>query len=135
VVAPGQTADVSVRLTAPLTTGSYRSNWMLRNPAGALFGIGTEAASAFWVIINVGDTSTGAGPWQGEYFNNRTLSGTPALTRQDAVIDFNWGSAHLRRSSTPTTSPLGGRPISRSRAGPMSSASSSMTGRGSLSTE
>jgi hypothetical protein len=91
VVAPGETADVSVRLTAPLTTGSYRSNWMLRNPTGPLFGIGPEAASAFWVIINVGDTSTGAGPWQGEYFNNRTLSGSPALTRQDPVIDFNWG--------------------------------------------
>jgi hypothetical protein len=29
--------------------------------------------------------------WQAEYFNNVTLSGTPALTREDAVIDFDWG--------------------------------------------
>jgi hypothetical protein len=31
------------------------------------------------------------GPWQGEYFNNRDLSGNPALVRGDAVLDFNWG--------------------------------------------
>lgn len=30
--------------------------------------------------------------WQGEYFNNRTLSGAPTLARQDGEINFNWGS-------------------------------------------
>ena len=28
--------------------------------------------------------------WQAEYFNNITLQGTPALSRADAAIDFNW---------------------------------------------
>jgi len=28
--------------------------------------------------------------WTGQYFNNETLSGTPALTRTDAHINFNW---------------------------------------------
>lgn len=28
----------------------------------------------------------------GEYFNNRTLAGLPALTRVDATVDFNWGA-------------------------------------------
>lgn len=32
------------------------------------------------------------GEWKGEYFNNLTLSGTPALTRNDDAIDFNWGT-------------------------------------------
>ena len=31
--------------------------------------------------------------WRGEYFNNVTLSGAPALVRDDARVDFNWGSA------------------------------------------
>jgi hypothetical protein len=31
------------------------------------------------------------GPWQGAYFNNQDLSGNPAMVRQDAVINFNWG--------------------------------------------
>jgi len=31
------------------------------------------------------------GPWQGEYFNNRDLSGTSVLVRSDSAVDFNWG--------------------------------------------
>jgi hypothetical protein len=31
--------------------------------------------------------------WRGEYFNNMTLSGAPALVRNDAQIDFNWGNS------------------------------------------
>jgi hypothetical protein len=31
------------------------------------------------------------GPWQGEYFNNRYLSGTPAVVRTDAAVAFDWG--------------------------------------------
>lgn len=29
--------------------------------------------------------------WKGEYFANATLSGSPALTRDDAAISFDWG--------------------------------------------
>jgi len=32
------------------------------------------------------------GPWWAEYFPNRTLSGAPALTRFDQVINFDWGT-------------------------------------------
>lgn len=28
--------------------------------------------------------------WRGEYFNNATLSGFPALVRDDAILDFSW---------------------------------------------
>jgi len=31
------------------------------------------------------------GPWRGEYFTNPSLSGPPALVRDDADINFNWG--------------------------------------------
>lgn len=30
--------------------------------------------------------------WRGEYFNNKTLSGSPALVRDDAQINFSWGA-------------------------------------------
>lgn len=30
--------------------------------------------------------------WKGEYFNNTQQSGTPIMVRDDANIDFNWGS-------------------------------------------
>ena len=29
--------------------------------------------------------------WRGDYWNNMTLSGLPALTRNDPTVDFNWG--------------------------------------------
>jgi hypothetical protein len=52
-VAPGQTVDVSVTLTAPSVNGYQRSYWMLRNPSGTLFGSGSKANEAFYVEIKV----------------------------------------------------------------------------------
>jgi hypothetical protein len=47
-VAPGQTADISVSLTAPGTAGEYRGYWRLRDGSGVLFGLST---GSFWVDI------------------------------------------------------------------------------------
>ncbi len=52
-VAPGQTVDISVNLTAPSVPGAYRGFWMLKNASGAVFGIGTTASKSFWVDIKV----------------------------------------------------------------------------------
>jgi hypothetical protein len=59
-VAPGQTVDVSVPMTAPNAAGNYIGYWKFKNPAGVLFGIGYYASSPWWVQITVkGDTQTG----------------------------------------------------------------------------
>ena len=42
-VAPNQTVDVSVTLTAPTTEKAYSGNWMLRNAAGAVFGFRSDS--------------------------------------------------------------------------------------------
>jgi hypothetical protein len=47
-VAPGQTIDISVNLTAPASAGTYKGNWKLREPGGQTFGLST---GAFWVQI------------------------------------------------------------------------------------
>ena len=52
-VGPGQTVDVSVPLVAPEESGKYVGYWMLRNPAGVLFGYGDQANQAFYVEIKV----------------------------------------------------------------------------------
>lgn len=52
-VAPGGVVDVSVNLKAPASAGKYRGYWKLRNSSGATFGIGPNAATAFWVEVNV----------------------------------------------------------------------------------
>jgi len=57
-VAPGQTVDLSVNLTAPTTSGQYIGYWKLRDGSGNLFGIGWDANRSFWVEINVSSSST-----------------------------------------------------------------------------
>ena len=56
-VAPGETIDVSVELTAPASNGIYRGNWMLSNEKGEQFGIGVNAEKPFWVQITVGEVA------------------------------------------------------------------------------
>ncbi len=61
-VSPGETIDISVSMRAPGTPGSYRGDWKLRNASGVLFGLGSNAASHFYVIIKViTSTTTGDG--------------------------------------------------------------------------
>jgi len=64
-VAPGQTVDVSVTLTAPNVKGYQRSYWMLRNPSGTLFGTGAKANEAFYVEIKVSPESLPHGEVKG----------------------------------------------------------------------
>ena len=52
-VAPGQTVELSVSLTAPTAAGHYIGYWKLRNASGTPFGIGANANKAWWVDINV----------------------------------------------------------------------------------
>lgn len=57
VVAPGQTVDAAVVLTAPLTPGTYRGNWQISNAAGEPFGINGVIEDAFWVQIVVDEAA------------------------------------------------------------------------------
>ena len=56
-IAPEETVDLSVELTAPEGEGTYRGNWQLRNDAGRLFGIGEEWDESFYVRIVVEEGS------------------------------------------------------------------------------
>jgi hypothetical protein len=58
---PGQSVDLSVDMVAPETPGTFQSWWKLRNPSGALFGIGPNNDSAFWVRIIVQGQPVGTG--------------------------------------------------------------------------
>ncbi len=58
-VAPGQTVDIPINLTAPNSTGNYTGYWRLRNASGVLFGVGNGDANIY-VDVNVsGYTITG----------------------------------------------------------------------------
>jgi photosystem II stability/assembly factor-like uncharacterized protein len=58
-----QTVDISVNMVAPSTVGKYRGYWILANPSGQFFGIGSDASKPVWVEINV----SGEAPYEGGY--------------------------------------------------------------------
>ena len=57
-VKPGDSAELSVNLTAPGNRGTYRGYWQLRNQAGKNFGIGGRGDGSFWVEIAVTSPAT-----------------------------------------------------------------------------
>jgi hypothetical protein len=90
-VAPGETIDLKVSFTAPVSAGTYRSEWRLQNAAGKAFGIGSSATGSFWAQIVVGKkTVGGVAEWKGEYFKNAKLRGAPSLIRTDSRVSFDW---------------------------------------------
>ena len=50
-VAPGQTVDISVQMTAPASAGSYKSEWKLQNESGSQFGVGNNCQTPVWAQI------------------------------------------------------------------------------------
>ena len=83
-VAPGQTVDLTVSLTALNAAGSYRGYWMFKNASGALFGIGSQANKPWWVDIKVSGTIT------------PTITNTPGTTTPTATstqtTTSNWNT-------------------------------------------
>ncbi len=51
VTNPGETADLSIDLVAPSAAGSYRGNFVIKNPAGLIMQVDND--SRLWLIINV----------------------------------------------------------------------------------
>lgn len=92
-VKPGETIELKLTLVAPSSVGTYQGNFMLKNAQGQTFGIYTYP---FWVLIMVtssgGSTGSGSGPWKGDYYDSRNLTGRAEMTRYSEKLDFNWGS-------------------------------------------
>ncbi len=69
-------------------------NTIWRRGAPVLFGLafvlGLSIAS-FLSLMPTKGAVAGPVPFQGSYFNNTTLSGTPVLSRMDTTINFDWG--------------------------------------------
>ena len=82
--------------------GLPTGNWTLtRNPGGIkTTGTGTSATISglvtgtyTYTVTNEDNNTSYPGSGTGlnaEYFNNMTLAGTPALSRNDATVNFNW---------------------------------------------
>lgn len=56
-VGAGDTVDLSISLAAPSSEGYYEGDWMLRDPNGNLFGVGSNANQPFWTRIYVSSSA------------------------------------------------------------------------------
>jgi hypothetical protein len=68
----GQTVDISLPMTAPMGSGSYRGFWMFMNANGELFGVGPQGNQPFSVDITVSGPTVTSVP--------STNSPTPTVT-------------------------------------------------------
>ncbi len=50
-VAPGNTVDISVRVTAPSYGSTLSGQWMLQAPDGTLFGVGCNGQTPIWLSV------------------------------------------------------------------------------------
>ncbi len=87
-VPPGESIDISVKLTAPEEEGEYTGLWILEDEVGNPFGTGTEAQSAFWLAIVVEDTGED-GQENGEEGDNNGETEGLRVTAATLTVDQN----------------------------------------------
>ena len=56
----------------------------------------------FSMIFTVGSAQDFGSNWTGQFYSNTTWSGSPALVRVDAAINFNWGAGSPQAPQVPT---------------------------------
>lgn len=88
-VAPGQYIEIPVTLKSPNTDGTFTGYYKLRNANGALFGIGEQADTAFWVKIKVSGPSYVAYNFADQYCQAEWSNGSSILPCPGADGDAN----------------------------------------------
>ena len=77
-VYPGQTVDLAVNLDSPSKSGSYIGYWKLRNPSGALYGVGGGDASLY-TEVRVAGYQVGAYDFVANYCEASWMNATDSL--------------------------------------------------------
>ncbi|MFC1878400.1 NBR1-Ig-like domain-containing protein [Chloroflexota bacterium] len=92
-VAPGESVEISVDMTAPLDAGEYQGNWKLRNELDEWFGIGAGDGAVFWVRIVVAGssiaTATNTTPQASATSAPATATTTPIQVSGSATLNIS----------------------------------------------
>jgi hypothetical protein len=102
-VAPGQTVDISVEMTAPDDVGEHSGFWLIRNAAGQIFGVGEDSDQPFFVVIVVaaeGQVPATKTPIAGgATIASASLSGQPANYSGACPVDIDFSGTISTSSS------------------------------------
>ena len=103
-VKPNNAVQIYLPQKAPDSPGEHQGSWMLRSPAGQLFGLGAKADVAFWVKIQVvsgmstpivggivGPQNLGAPTWSESFDSKRN----PWYLGPDSDISFDINNGSL----------------------------------------
>jgi N-acetylneuraminic acid mutarotase/glucose/arabinose dehydrogenase len=63
-----------------------------RGARGVLLALALSLVATGFVPLSATPARAADPSWRGEYFANTTLEGAPAVSRDDAAIDFDWGA-------------------------------------------
>ena len=85
VTYPGQTADISINLTAPNSTGKHRGNFVIKNPAGLIMKIDND--SRLWLVIDVTNDVVNATAVSGSGLVTSTCAFSSEVSNVTETID------------------------------------------------
>ena len=91
-IAPGDTIDISVDLTAPASPGTYQGNFKLRSPNNIVFGINADGQGPFWVKVVVAEptaTPTTVPAEADIIITDYTLVPNPPTKNQDVTVNIS----------------------------------------------
>lgn len=89
-VAPGQTYDFWVNLTAPIQPGTYVEYWTMQAPDGVLFG------DAIWVAITVPAAATATPPPTATPSASISFTASPEVINQGECSTIAWSTENVK---------------------------------------
>jgi hypothetical protein len=95
-VASGEMVDISLPMTAPLATGSYRGYWIFQNSTGLPFGVGSQGNEPWFVDIVVANGSvTPAFTQPSSILRLTKFSNSQTYSAPDQIITYTFSITNL----------------------------------------
>ncbi len=95
---PGQTLDISVELAAPASPGTYRSNFVIKNPEGLIMQVDND--SRLWLIIKVENSAPTAATVPTTNAAPTSTSGSTSSSSSSGGINCAFSTDVIRLTDT-----------------------------------
>jgi len=97
VTNPGETADISVDLVAPSVAGTYRGNFVIKNPKDLIMQVDND--SRLWLIIEATSAPAGTVTPEGSSVTSAPTGSSSASASGGATCDFTTNAVYTEQVS------------------------------------